>query len=371
MPAVEYHSVVESILTPSVVQGYLESLFRVPVQVLGLAALGGVHASDLKGYGYGTPVKVDYERAGVRCSAVLETVAPGRFGHEHMSDRARILLWSHAANNRLPLHARSLDVGAFRRAGALTSLGDVDELFILNEYVTGEGYYRDLERLRDSGDLRDLDLARSDALCDYLIGIHRVRGPNPDLYGRRLRELVGDHECIAGILDSYPPTFDGLNAAWLQSVEHECVRWRWRLKPLTDRLAQVHGDFHPWNILFQNGVEFAVIDRSRGEWGDPADDVACLIVNYLFFALQRSDRLDGPFEALFTRFWQRYVEGSGDRELASVIAPFFAFRGLVLASPVWYPGLQPRIRRQLLNFVRAVLCAQTFDPPRINEYCDG
>jgi aminoglycoside phosphotransferase (APT) family kinase protein len=44
----------------------------------------------------------------------------------------------------------------------------------------------------------------------------------------------------------------------------------------------VHGDFHPWNILFQNDCDFAVLDRSRGEWGDPADDVAPLTINYLF-----------------------------------------------------------------------------------------
>ena len=35
----------------------------------------------------------------------------------------------------------------------------------------------------------------------------------------------------------------------------------------------MHGDFHPWNLLFREGVEFSVLDRSRGEWGEPADDV--------------------------------------------------------------------------------------------------
>src|SRR4051794_15979768 len=349
MTSAELRAAAEPVLTPIAVESYLESIFRAAVHVLKLAPLGTIENLDLKGYGFGTPVRVDYVRAGARQSAVLETIAPGRFGHEHMADRARLLLWSHAANNRLPLHARNLDVGAFRDGGALASLGDVHEFFILNEYVTGESYFHDLERLRDGGDLRDLDLARADALCDYLIGIHRVRGPSPELYVRRLRELVGGHECIAGILDSYPKTFGGVPPAVLEAIEHECVRWRWRSKRLTRRLAQVHGDFHPWNILFQTGVEFAVLDRSRGEWGEPADDVACLAINYLFFGLQRSGRLDGPFEALFARVWRRYVEGSGDRELASVVAPYFAFRGLVLASPLWYPHLPQDVRSRLLN----------------------
>src|SRR5205823_1471069 len=102
-------------------------------------------------------------------------------------------------------------------------------------------------------------------------------------------------------------------------------------------LRQVHGDFHPWNILFGTGAEFRVLDRSRGEWGDPADDVASITANYVFFSLQRSGRLEGALETLFSRFWDRYSDRSHDRELPEVVAPFLAFRGLVMASPVWYP----------------------------------
>lgn len=353
------------------VQKYLETRFGASVRILGVSVLGKEPgAGDLKGYGYGVPVKVDYEVSGQQRSAVLETVTPGPFGHEHMADRAQILLWSHAAFNQLPQHVRSLDVGGFRSNGVLLSLGDVEEFFILNEFVPGDGYFRDLERLRDGAGLQDLDLARADALCDYLVCIHRVRGPAPALYVRRLRELVGHHECIMGILDAYPKTLDGVTAATLKAIEHACIDWRWRLKSFAHRLRQVHGDFHPWNILFQERANFVVLDRSRGEWGDPADDVACLTINYLFFSLQRSGRLEGDLAVLFSRFWERYLNATGDDELHAVVGPFFAFRGLVVANPLWYPTLAPAVRRKLLNFVRAALDAQRFNPARVNEYCE-
>ena len=155
----------------------------------------------------------------------------------------------------------------------------------------------------------------------------------------------------------------------LRDIEARCVEWRWKLKRRAHRLRQVHGDFHPWNILFRAGAEFSVLDRSRGEWGEPADDVTCLALNYLFFSLQRSGRLEGAFETLWRRFWERYLERSGDRELLEVAAPFIAFRALVMANPLWYPALGQGLRDKLFRFILNVLDAGRFDPARANEYC--
>jgi aminoglycoside phosphotransferase (APT) family kinase protein len=132
------------------------------------------------------------------------------------------------------------------------------------------------------------------------------------------------------------------------------VDWRQKLKGRVHRLRQVHGDFHPWNILFDQGTEFCLLDRSRGEWGDPADDVTCLTMNYVFFSMQKSGRLEGPFEQLFRRFWERYLERSRDAEMLQVAAPFLVFRALVMAHPVWYPQLSDDIRRS--SFVSCRPC---------------
>jgi len=353
------------------VERYLNSILGQRIRVLRLSQLGEAedHDKALKGFGYGSPLRVDYEIAGhERSSAVLHTMAPGPFGHEHMADRARTLLWSHQAFNRLPRHVRSFDVGGFERDGGMISVGGVEEFYLLTEYAEGSSYALDLERLRDTGELIDQDLARADALCDYLARIHQVHGTDAGLYTRRLRELVGDGECIMGLADSYPqhPVF---TPRVLEEIEHRAVNWRWRLKGRTNRLREVHGDFHPWNILFEHATDFRLLDRSRGEYGDPADDVTCLTLNYVFFSLQRSERLEGAFEKLFLRFWERYLEATGDREMLQVAAPFFAFRGLVMASPVWYPALADTVRRKLLAFIRAVLESETFDPKQVNAYC--
>lgn len=353
------------------IEAYLRLLLHQDVSVVALTTLGQeVTDKSVKGYGYGTPIRVEYRTGGQqRKRVVLRTISEGPFGHEHMSDRAQELLWEHQTFNRLPCHVRSLDVGGFRPDGSLISVGKVEEFCLLTEYAEGRGYFLDLERLRDNDTLTEPDLARADALCDYLVDIHRVQGNDPGLYVRRIRELLGHGECIMGLTDSYPAHHPYINRDVLERIEHLCVQWRWRLKDLTHRLRQIHGDFHPWNILFQSGTQFCLLDRSRGEYGDPADDVTCLTANYIFFSLQRCGRLKGSLEKLFRRFWDRYLERSGDCEMLRVVAPFFAFRGLVMASPLWYPKLSDTVRQRLITFVFGVLERDQFDPAQVNLYC--
>jgi aminoglycoside phosphotransferase family enzyme len=93
-----------------------------------------------------------------------------------------------------------------------------------------------------------------------------------------------------------------------------------------------------------------------------------LTVNYLFYSLQASGRLDRAFETLFTLFWKNYLDKTGDEEVLNVIQPFYAWRGLVVASPVWYPNLPEQVRAKLFNFVRNVLDAEEFDLKRVNAY---
>jgi aminoglycoside phosphotransferase (APT) family kinase protein len=300
---------------------------------------------------------------------VLETMRPEGFGHDYPSDRAQILLWQHSAFNRLPRHVRSVDVGALTADGKhLKSLGDCGEFFILTEYVEGSLYRLDLDRIKDSGRLRHLDERRCLALSDYLVKIHSLKRKAPWLYVRRVRELVGHGECIMGLLDSYPSGIDFINEPQLIDIEKSSVVWRWRLKHKTHRLSQVHGDFHPWNIMFHKNAEFTVLDRSRGEWGEPADDVAALTINYIFYSLQKYDKLEGAFERLYQLFWRNYLEKTKDEEIFEVIQPYYAWRGLVLASPIWYPNLAEDVRLKLLNFVKNVLQQEKFEIEAVNSY---
>lgn len=354
---------------PKTWEDYLGGVFGHPVRILSVQALAKSSAGD-KGYGYGRPLRIECEGAGRRHRIVLQTVNPGPFGHEHVADRVHATLLAARTYNRLPRHVRALGAGLLEPEGAATPLNPEAEPFLLTEFVEGREYAADLERIGRNGLLAQDDLSRADALADYLAQIHQTPGPENGLYLRRLRELLGHGECIMGMTDGYPVVPGQPLAALLEDIEYRALAWRWKLRAKTHRLRQVHGDFHPWNILFRESTDFSVLDRSRGEWGEPADDVTCLCSNYLFFSLLRDGRLTGAFEILFRRFWDRYLERTGDREILETAAPFFAFRALVQASPVWYPALPDPVRRRLLAFARNVLSRPCFEPSHVNALCE-
>jgi len=351
------------------VEKYLESYYAKSVHLLSMTAKGGqATPGDLKTFGYGSPLFLEYEVSGERKKAVLETMEPSSYGHDHFSDRAQSILWEHSAFNNLPRHVRSLDCGAFLSSGEIISTGRAQEFFLLTEFAEGELYCKDLDRIGRTNTASEQDCKRVLALSNYLAEIHSLKSGTPGLYTRRIRELLGHGECIMGLIDNYPQTFEFIDQPLLRTVELACVDWRWRIKHRTHRLSRVHGDFHPWNILFREDVDFTVLDRSRGEWGDPADDVTSLSINYLFSSLVRSGAFEGPLRKMFDLFWKNYLDKTQDHEICEVVAPFYAWRGLVIASPGWYPHLPDGVRRSLFNFIKNVLASDRFDPRDMDRY---
>jgi Ser/Thr protein kinase RdoA (MazF antagonist) len=357
-------------------RAYLTAVLGADVHVVTMRPLGGPEPSDdPKQFGYGVPFEVECRVAGATRRFVVSRTRPAQgFGHDYPADRAWQALYGHQAYNSFPRHVRSIDVGFVRTSGELVSAADATDFFQLVEKADGALYWRDLDRLLHDGAPTALDEARAETLGRFLADAHAVKRDEPTLYARRIRELLGHGECVMGILDSYPHPYPLLPPAACEELERELVTWRWRLRGRAHRLSRVHGDFHPWNLLFRSGTDFSVLDRSRGEWGEPADDVAALAVNYLFFGMRRSQArgergVAEPLRGLFHRFLGAYVTASGDTEVLETLPPFFAFRLLVLAHPRWYPTLSDATRAELLRLARCLVVATRFDPADLSWLC--
>jgi hypothetical protein len=320
--------------------------------------------------GYGRPLRVTVrDPGGERRALVFRTATSNIFGHDRRSDRAAGMLLSFDAFDAIPQHVRALDVGTILGDGRLLSLGGGGEFYLLTGFAEGRMYSEDLRRVVTQGEARDGDLARCEALARWLVRLHAARIDEPDAYTRAVRDLLGHGEGIFGMVDGYGPAVPAAPPARLRGIEERCLAFRWRLRGREARLARTHGDFHPFNVVFEEGegVRFTLLDASRGCKGDPADDVTAMAVNFVFFAIDRRGSWASGLGRLWERFWEVYLGESGDRGLLEAAAPWLAWRCLVVCCPRFYPGLSAGGRDAILALAERALDAPRFDPKWAGE----
>lgn len=349
-------------------KAYLKKEFKDIIQV-DIRKLG----SGVQGSGFLIEMKT---LDGTR-SYVVKTLLSEGLGHDYPSDRAAVFLLDLDEYKNLPRHVKAIDVLSEMEDGSIKSIGGGREYYLLMERGTGRHYFNDLTEFSKKDSLDEMDRKKIEAMTSYLAEIHSVKKDSKTLYWRKLRDTVGHGECLMGVFDLYP---DGtLSYDEMAEIIKKSVDWIARLKPKYRRLSQIHGDFHPGNIWFSppspplgkggsGRVDFVLLDRSRGPWGEPADDITALTINYIFFSIRHYASVRGPYIEGLNLFFETYVTLTGDKELYSGVAPFYAFRGAVVASPVFYPDLTPEQRKLIFRFVNNVLDDERFNLERVNDY---
>jgi hypothetical protein len=312
--------------------------------------------------GYGVPVRMTARLSdGTRRELVFRTMAPNPFGHDRRADRADGLLLAYDQFHGTPDHVRALDVGAIAEDGRCVSLRETGEFYLVTEWADGVPYAEDLRRVAREGACGPLDRARAGALARWLASLHAERWDDPDRWRRVVRDLLGHGEGIFGMVDGYPADTPEAPPARLRAIEERCLAWRWRLRDRRRRLTRTHGDFHPFNVLFpplgspDEPTRFRLLDASRGGAGDPADDLTAMAINYVFFAVEHRGAWRRGLGPLWRAFVEGYLAAAGDEEVHETAPPWLAWRGLVVASPRFYPNLSPEARDALLAFVERVL----------------
>lgn len=347
---------------------------RPGASVVGVYALGadtGSLEASHKGAGYGAPLAIQIEHRGRAERLVLHTATENQFGHDRRADRAADAILSFDTFGRIARHVSALEVGAYTRDGEMLSLSDATEFYVLTTFAEGEPYAQDLREIAQRAALAPKDRARTRLLAEYLAKLHCERHHDPIAWRRAARDMFGSGEGLFGILDAFPDATPGAPPERLERLERAVLDYRARLRAKSSRLVTIHGDFHPFNVIFgqspETDHELAVLDASRGCRGDPADDVTCLSINYLFFALSAPKGQRAPYRELWTAFFEDYFDARPDPELLSMAPPYFAWRALVLTNPLWYPDFPGTERDELLQFVERTLALGRLDPERAND----
>lgn len=320
---------------------------------------------------HGRAYRIVFTVSGEKRYLIMKTLFPSRFGHDHYADRAQVLLRANENYNRMPKHVKAVDIVG--DCGVkLVSIKDAREFYIFMDEVKGAPYFSDLDLILKRGSLTQEDTERAVTLASFIAGIHGCKYTGEDrgiLYRRRIRDLIGHGECIMGIADAYDVSAFSSQEELVNYVI-KCLPWWGRIRGKGERLSSVHGDFHPGNIRLHEN-DFTLLDRSRGSWGEPADDLTSLSVNYLHYALKERGRFEGPFAELFRLFWDKYMDDTHDNGIYDVVQPFFAFRILVITNPGFYPEDSYEVKRKLMNFGHSVLEEKRFKIDHIPVYLEG
>lgn len=348
------------------IRKYLENKFKGKIKNLKITELG----SGVLGTGY----SVEFSCQNKKRKVILKSLFTQGLGMDHFSDRARSLLLANDSYNCMDCHVKSNDVIALNKDNSLTSLGNSKEFFILMEEARGVDFFKDFKEIKKRRSLIEGDRSKIKILSDFLVKLHESKNPSVHLYRRKIRDTLGSGGSLMGILDIYPDSEYNLFAKTWEVIVKKTIKFWNKSRNLSHRTTEIHGDFHPGNLWFDN-LKLTVLDRAGGRFGEAADDLAAFLINPLFFSVIQTGSFIGMFKEMFDLFWNNYFKQTKDREMRKIIAPYLVFRVAVVCNPLFYPDKfykdstnAKETRRRMINFAKNILNDDEFSPEKINYY---
>jgi hypothetical protein len=353
------------------IEDYLGTLFGAPTKLISIEKIGeGFHNA-----GFLIIISISNQIKRIVMRVVRGDTG---WGHDYLSDHSSVLLLQHSLLRSAPVGtcSASFDVAALTSDGTIKSIGEsIEFLHFVDEIPESESspYSKDLFKIAEKQSLSDNDILRVRVIAEYLAKLHSQKNQNPNLYSRHIRDLIGHGEMLMGVIDTYPPAnnLDFTSIEELERIEVETVRWRNRIKHSSERCSRIHGDVHPFgNLRFKDDNSILALDMSREKFGEPADDVAGMSINYLFFSIWKHGKLTPHFEKLFRIFLDEYINKTKDEDILRYMPPFYAFRGTVIAHPLYYPDLETFKRRKIFNFILNVINDKEFNSDSLESYIE-
>ena len=291
---------------------------------------------------------------------VIRKMNAGPFGMEELEDRARHVLFCGRTYDSMPQHPSIIDFGFVDQDGGMTSISGVQDFFILEEFIEGSIYGEDFSKLQGSRKVTESMLNSVDVLADYLAKLHSEPVESDVFrYRRALRDVVGSGEGVIGLIDGYPESFHTMFGEVLNELEVTCLKSMQRLRNRPHRLRRVHGDFHPWNIIFDQSNTLWTIDKSRADLNDPAIDVGSMLMNYLMLGLLQ-ENYKVAFQ-LARRFLGTYLELTHDLEILQTLPLYTGMRAAAVASPIFYPDISKKNRLEAFKVGNLIANLESLD----------
>ena len=353
-------------LKNKIIEKYLKEKYGGKISNINIEKLG----SGVLGTGYSLKFKINNKEK----TLVLKSLFTENLGMDHYSDRASSLLDAHDNYNKMDNHVKSEDVIAQNEDNSLTSVGNAKEFYILMEEAKGDDLFKDFNKIKETKQLTNETKEKILTISNFLVELHKNKHKSIPLYRRKIRDTIGSGGSLIGLLDMHPDSaFEQFEKKWMSIVSKSIRFWR-RSRDMHNRLCEIHADYHPGNLWFED-QKLTILDRSRGRFGEPADDITAFIINPIMYSLITNGNFEGPFKEIFDIFWNNYFKKTNDKEMRKIMAPYIAFRVAVVTNPIFYNdeslgGKEKAkfIRTKMINLALNILKDNEFNPGKINWY---
>ncbi|NUL18894.1 hypothetical protein HUN27_18765 [Agrobacterium tumefaciens] len=287
-----------------------------------------------KRFGVTQTVIIHVEIEGCAKKYFLKSPFEHLYSEEMPWDSAKEVYWRTNGYHSCPAHVPLLAAGYVNAKGLVETRGTLgDKLVMIEPEIEGLPFRFFFDSSRPYSEQEGLSHAT--LISEYFRTLH-IEEPDlnaPAKYYRSLRDAF------------WNPTIRLLHANSLfwsafpnrtAFITEKLLEWQTRLAQNPQRLRRVHLDFHPWNIIL-NDTGVNVIGRRIPGYGDPADDIACIMANDYVFSLSSHGTLAHGFRRCFCELLRYYtVEAFPNDPKGELLTPFFAKRLILFLSPTHY-----------------------------------
>jgi len=241
----------------------------------------------------------------------------------------------------------------------IPEVGEQTAIYHIQEFEPAGPSYWSLMQSRKNkiaADKQDTD--ELNGIVDYIWRIHKIKYPSRDIarlnsvYNDGIRSVLIHPELTIMMLHDFseshpilPPKKQKDYIGLMLDLIH---KWRGR----HDRLSALHGDFWGGNLFFRTDGTIWVIDYSRIPWGDPGIDIGWWISQYLWLYCETGNNY---FRELGEKFFEKYEQKSGDKEIRQAAALSIGFCCVVNLSPKFYPNLNLEAGKKFFKNVLEIL----------------
>ncbi len=242
--------------------------------------------------------------------------------------------------------------------GKIINLSDFredDTVFQLQQYQSGSNYLTDLLAKEKRADFLADNKRIIDRIVRKLVGIHGQKlnltmEKKKLLYKKSLRNSIVNPELALTMIED---NIEGSLFAGRLRLDYisEMLKLAESFWPDYKRLAVIHGDFWPGNIIL-HGKNVTFFDYSRYLYGDAGVDVGHFYLALIFFSIWRKDK---RYVELANYFLKDYEQRSGDKKIKETAVLAFGPVGVVLILDKFFPGLTKRQRKNFAAYVMSCL----------------